>query len=169
MLRSVANGSFIDEVYTDSSGYISFANLKYGTYQIYADHPFVSTKTDSVPVLTLDAANPSYSNLSFLLHSTYLELDLSTSLPIEVVEPSLKVYSNPFVGETQVALEGIFDEEISVKVFDLQGRVQESWQAKTAGFGSWEHTLGADWNAGIYFLEIETESHTWVRKLVKRE
>ncbi|MCB9233512.1 MAG: T9SS type A sorting domain-containing protein [Bacteroidia bacterium] len=166
-LRSATTGYFVDDAYTDSTGHIHFGNLNYGTYQVYPDHPFISTKTDSVPTITLDAAHPGYSELKFLLNSRWLELDMSSAVnPIEE-QGALSVFPNPFSGEFYLSLPEANSLKVILKIYGLNGEVLESHVISSAGKGKVEGRFGRDLVPGIYFAEIINGPDRTVKKLIK--
>lgn len=82
------------------------------------------------------------------------------------------VYPNPFKGTTRISVNGFKGDVITVKVFDITGKLLDTFTQNVNG----STTANIDWtpqdrnvsiDAGVYFIEVSTQNGTVRTKVVK--
>ena len=77
-----------------------------------------------------------------------------------------RAYPNPFVDNFKVELNTSSDENISIKVYDLLGRMVEAHEAKLSDFDSQE--IGTTFSSGIYNIIISQGDNVKTIRVIKR-
>jgi hypothetical protein len=86
---------------------------------------------------------------------------------------SLFAYPNPYKKEVHLNVQGALSEKLSVKVFDLTGKVIDEFEYKNVGSSS---SVNIEWNAdlrgkqvqsGLYFVEVVSDGNVVRTKLIK--
>ncbi len=80
-------------------------------------------------------------------------LDIVSNINNPVPGVTINVYPNPFFESTTFEIEGIENEELSFKVYDLYGRLMRSDRFRGAKFDFYRHHLPA----GLYVYQIEMQ------------
>lgn len=148
-LKKNGTRDFIAADISDENGWVQFANLPLGTYEVWVDDPKVNNAR--APMLILDAANSQQAYVSFLLHERYLEIGAFAVAiePENYTASYVKIFPNPSKAMIQVK----FDEPQErglVRILDLNGRLKK--QVSFRG-----NSLIIDRNemaSGIYFIEF---------------
>jgi len=77
-----------------------------------------------------------------------------------VTENNITMYPNPTNGNVTIEFETENNEEASIQVYDLNGRLVKSLPAQKAGTGMMKQTLETgDLNAGIYIISVSGDSN----------
>lgn len=84
-----------------------------------------------------------------------------------VVKTSAKTYPNPFVSEFTVQMDTESSEPVSVNVFDMNGRLLDSFTAQPTEIA--EKQFGSGYAAGIYNITIAQGTEQKVLHVVKKE
>ena len=123
-----------------------------GGWQSWQDVLLQFTLKKGVQNITLDFTG------QFNLNYVNYELISTEVQPIAVELP--KVFPNPFSGEIHIASQ---EEDATVRVFDLSGRIvlYESFKKGNSVLNT------SQFSAGVYLVQIETESAVSTVKLVK--
>jgi hypothetical protein len=86
---------------------------------------------------------------------------------VNIPELKLKTYPNPFVNYTKISFSLPSPDYVSLKIFDISGRMIKHW----SGFlKTGEHSFildGDDLTQGIYFYSLKTQGKTYINKIVK--
>ncbi|MBL7903095.1 MAG: T9SS type A sorting domain-containing protein [Bacteroidia bacterium] len=78
----------------------------------------------------------------------------------KVTENNITMYPNPTSGAVTIEFETENNEEATIQVFDLNGRMVKSLPAQKAGTGMMKQTLETgDLNAGIYIISVSGDSN----------
>lgn len=92
----------------------------------------------------------------------------------EVQNPGMKVYPNPFQSTVQIPYELAEESEVSLSMYDLQGRMIRMDNAGRQAAGShifkWNATnqQGQEVAAGIYLLKLQINQQTFVKQIAFR-
>jgi len=82
------------------------------------------------------------------------------------IEASLQVYPNPVAGSTTISFSVEQSQKISLRIFDMNGRLVTTLADASFEEGEYEVIWNAaDVNAGIYFLQVQTEENSETIKL----
>lgn len=121
----INTGMPVDYTETDASGKFSFVNLPHGDYALIPDKPFVQTTYDTVPIVKLSASTPSLDSLVLVLHPTWLELVSGVSIAEAqyLRTQEFTAYPNPFVDFCRMRFYLATEEEVSIEVITITGRV----------------------------------------------
>jgi len=94
-------------------------------------------------------------------NSTYLSnYYVSVDEYDRVTENNITMYPNPTNGDVTIEFETENNEEASIQVYDLNGRLVKSLPAQKAGTGMMKQTLETgDLNAGIYIINVSGDSN----------
>jgi hypothetical protein len=82
------------------------------------------------------------------------------------IEASLQVYPNPVAGSTTISFSLEQTQKISLRIFDMSGRLVTT--LADASFEAGDHEIvwdATDVNDGIYFLQVRSEENLEVVKL----
>ncbi|MGQ9663961.1 MAG: T9SS type A sorting domain-containing protein [bacterium] len=83
----------------------------------------------------------------------------------------LKIYPNPFTETTNInfALQGDQKSAILLKIYDASGRLVKSFNPASIIVWFGEDNSGRRLPAGVYFVQLETETEEMIKKVVKIE
>ncbi len=94
---------------------------------------------------------------STYLNSYYVSVD---EIADKVTENNITMYPNPSNGVVTIEFATESNEEASIQVYDLNGRMVKSLPAQKAGAGMMTQTLDtSDLNAGIYIVSVSGDSN----------
>ena len=80
-------------------------------------------------------------------------------------EFSLDVYPNPFNNEVKISFNNPTPQNITLKVFNIQGREMASlWNGKTSI--GWHETVWTADKAGVYFIAVCSKNNKQIRKII---
>lgn len=148
---------------TDANGWFEFVNLPFGTYHIVPDHPFVDEV--NVPLVATSTAIPVQDSLDFLLHPTWLELLISTSIR-EEQNISFTIAPQPVVDQASLNLSLVFEQDVKIEVLNLMGQVQSVlWQGNVSP-GNWRHIWEPTLPAGTYMIRVQSQDFQLIKKVV---
>ncbi|MEO8086803.1 MAG: T9SS type A sorting domain-containing protein [Bacteroidota bacterium] len=91
--------------------------------------------------------------------------------PSDLFNSSLKCFPNPFSNSTTISFSLPQSEKVSIKIFDMTGRLVKTFAIGEMQKGvqqiEWNATdeKGNALDAGIYFLKLETENYSETKKL----
>ena len=102
---------------------------------------------------------------------TYIDSLIITSSDndnqISVKEQSLRVYPNPTSGILNVEFDDHFNQEFEVVLYDIRGRIVQTWIQHGNNNGSFQTDLGNLLHErGQYFVKILIGKQTFTRKLI---
>jgi len=155
---------------TDSLGRYSFKNIPNGSYTIYVD--IAGLVMDTTYTINITAMDSIFSNLDFCVDTSLINIcNLSTSVvDMPVLEHSLKVYPNPYTGQTQIAFRLTHKANVSLEVYSILGeKIQELDKGKKDK-GDYQYTFSAKrsgYSSGIYLLRIVINDKIYTRMLVE--
>jgi len=145
-----------------------------GMNQIYTGYDFeLWDGATVVDMRTTDHYNFTYHGshvLYVLVYATYLEADNVAQVPTRL--ELMHNVPNPFNAATEISFTLPVDEDISLEIIDLNGRV-----VRNLAYGSYEagrHSViwdgknsnSAECATGIYFYRLRTENNTLTRKMI---
>jgi Secretion system C-terminal sorting domain len=82
------------------------------------------------------------------------------------IEASLQVYPNPVAGSTTVSFSVDQSQKVSLRIFDMSGRLVTTLADASFEEGEYEIVWNAaNVNAGIYFLQVQSEENFETIKL----
>lgn len=157
-------GTVYDWTETDGSGKYSFMNVPSGTMMIIPDMPWITTKFDSVPTISISNIYPGFTPMQCELHSTWLEwINTGLTNRNKEIEQKIHAYPNPFSSEFIVEWQA--DQMIqSIVLCDLTGRTIH----KASGFTNHSTKINANnlgLSPGMYFLNWKTNDKSGSIKL----
>jgi hypothetical protein len=151
---------------SDANGYLSFADVPYGNYDLVPDRPLVSTT--NVPNVTVSAQVPTQDSLNLILHHYWLELSNGSVANAPIANGILFSASpNPFHDQMRVILDLPEAKTMTLQVFDVHGRAVQSIDAQKLSQGNHEFALGQDLPSGVYFVRLAIDGQRWTSKVVK--
>lgn len=123
VLVDQSTGQGVDWLVTKADGAFEFAQLPYGSYELWADKPLIDNGV--APVLVMDADTMSREMLEVILHPTYLEL-LPPSVGIEEsnFKGKFSFFPNPMKTEGSFLLENV-EGEFELKIFSFEGKIMD--------------------------------------------
>ena len=143
------SGNAIAYTYTDGNGEFGFADLAWGTYQVYVEALGVQT----IPaVVTIGPNNPSVEDVHILASESLIstgieEFDFDAAIS--------EVYPNPVQGNAAVAFNLDQAVNVDISVVDLTGRTIST---RSVSVSNGENTIRIDTEDllnGYYFLQIQ--------------
>jgi hypothetical protein len=147
---------------TDDEGRFGFRNIEPGTYSVWVDAPHILNS--AAPVIVVEAGNETTANLMFVLRRDRLERVFPTSR-VDVAERlGWTVAPNPFREATRLSWTHDGRSPLSVRVFDLAGRLVED-VAVPQGAGPQQVEWPAP-AAGLYLLELRSGDQVSWQRLV---
>ena len=150
--------------YSDVNGDYGFNNLAYGTYKIWAE---VLDKTTIPVIVTIDANNPSITNIDLIVTSTGVTTSIDDNISA-FVENVSDIYPNPVNDEMNVEVSLKQSSELQFEVFNQIGQVVYS---KIVSESAGQHLVKintSDFDGGVYSLRITTKDKAQImRKFVK--
>ncbi len=157
------DNSAVAHTRTDDQGRFGFRNIEPGTYSVWVDAPFIVNS--EAPVIEVEANNEATAELLFVLRRDRLERVFPTSRPDLTETLGWTVAPNPFRHSTRLSWTHTGHEPLSVRVFDLSGRLVEELALPQGGAGSRQIEWSAP-AAGLYLLELRSGSHVSWQRLV---
>lgn len=157
---------------TDSSGVYTMNNLpEMSNCNLRVDIPglpLLSTYTN----LFLDAANPSLTNLNFLVDTAsgggiYVDTALFIS-PYSKENAFLSVFPNPFNVNTEIQISVQSSKQMSIQVFDEKGTLMFSTKSQKIESGTYRYTINRSKlnGSGVYFTVVHLDNLTYIKKMV---
>ncbi len=164
-LYSTTFSQFIGTTITDANGYFSFPSIPLGNYEISVDVPNVDEI--NVPSVTLSGQIPSLDSLDLRLHSTYLELVVTTYTIIDPISESyFTVYPNPSTRDQSLLLYLVETAEVEMELYDIMGRKVRTVVSGQIDKG--KHTLKLEnLQSGAYFLKAQIGNKESIMKIVR--
>ena len=143
-----------DITQTDATGNFQFGNLALGTYEIWVDRAFIDN--DAAPVITLSAQQPTLNDLSFELHSTYLEWLQGVGIDKDDFWKGniFTLYPNP--AKDRLMLEWKDQQlhvETELSIYSLNGQLLKTVAISPTG----QTNFTIDLSAGMYMYKITQE------------
>ena len=166
VIRNAMSGAVYGVTRTDAHGYFSFGGLPLGDYRLIPDKPGVSIV--QVPQLSLTALVPSLDSLDFRHNSTFLERYVPSSVQPGPPSAVWTVSPNPFSREVRLQVDLESPNTVEWRVLDVLGKVADPGmptQAYPAGHHTWQ--LAQDLAPGIYFVELNIDGQTSLKKILK--
>jgi Secretion system C-terminal sorting domain len=147
---------------TDVNGYFGIGNLAVNTYKIYVDRLNYMVDNSLAPVINVTSVAPLQNNLSFLLHSTWLEHNGNVGITEHqnTIAP-LSVYPNPASDKLFVSAESGFLYGRTYTIYNLLGE-----EITTGAFHSININI-APLSPQVYLLKIDFDSGADYVKFVK--
>jgi PKD repeat protein len=111
-------GKYLTCGLSDIEGYFMFANIAFGTYQLFPD----VAGTPTTPIfVTITEEEPTVSDLSLVIHTgeVTFSIDENTSL---FIEKDLRIYPNPARDEARLAIDMKKASAIQLRISDQAGR-----------------------------------------------
>ncbi|MCD4680576.1 MAG: PKD domain-containing protein, partial [Bacteroidales bacterium] len=150
--------------YSDVNGDYEFSNLAYGTYKIWAE---VLDKTTIPVIVTIDANNPSITDIDLVVTSTGVTTSIDDNISA-FIENISDIYPNPVNDEMNVEVSLKQSSELQFEVFNQIGQIVYS---KTVSESAGQHVVKintSDFDGGVYSLRITTKDKAQImRKFVK--
>lgn len=146
------NGNAVAHTYTNGNGEFGFANLAYGTYQVYVEVLGVQT----VPaVVTIGPGQPSVTDVHILASESLI----STGIEEFDFEGAIsEVYPNPVAQNATLTFNFNDAVMVDVSIMDLTGRKISTRSVSVSAGSNSLNVSTENLNAGYYFLNIqETE------------
>jgi len=143
------NGGAIAYTYTDENGEFGFADLAYGTYQVYVEVLGVQT----IPaVVTIGPDEPSEENVHIFASETLISTGIEE---VDFDGAISNVYPNPVVNEASITFNLDAEVIINVSVLDLTGRAISTQMVSIAGGENTLRVNSENLQNGYYFLNIQ--------------
>jgi hypothetical protein len=162
LILTDVNNAPVAYVYSDVNGEFSITNLAYGTYHLFGD---AWGKTNTVLTFTLDANNPSFTNIAF--HEDTEEF-WGALWPLSVgTAPELSnvaVYPNPATDVLNIKGLNAVDGAKTITLSSVTGAVVFS---ATYGQNDNVSIPVSSLNSGLYMLNISTAKGNVIYKIVK--
>jgi hypothetical protein len=99
--------------------------------------------------------------------SQQIFFDLTTGVNEIQSVSNFSIFPNPFSHSTSIKFNLLKSEKVSIKIFDLNGRLIKTLADNTFEEGEHQVELNADEvNPGIYFLQIQTGQFSKTEKLI---
>lgn len=150
LLLDNSTGAPVSCDFSDNNGAFDFSGLPYGTYKVYAEVPGITTEP---AIITIDAANPSVTDVKVIISSKII-----TS--IEDNNSSIKkaghIYPNPATDEIFMDLTIAHTTDIDISIRDIAGKeVYHSVKKFTAGNYSLPVNISG-YPSGLYQFILST-------------
>lgn len=158
------NNNPIASTTTDINGNYSFPSIAYGTYQIYAE---VAGKSTVPSIVTINAANPTVSNVNIEVNSGTILVVYSTAAA--VAEPAFGLYPNPAKDILTVSVEAKEAGTVTLVIENNLGQVVLSKGYRvSAGKQNINETI-SQLAKGVYSISVIDATTRSTSKFVKSE
>jgi hypothetical protein len=146
---------------TAADGTFSFANIAYGTYQIYAE---IAGKSVYPHTFTLDEANPEATGIKMvILENSIVFLGISDS---EIFESEPMVFPNPVTEIVYLNINLKKPALVEIAIVDTYGRVVSEEQHQISG----QRNIAMDVNKlskGLFYVRCVASGDVIMKKFVK--
>lgn len=157
------DGTPVAYTYTDANGTYEFDNLAYGTYVVHVE--ILGLPAEDREVI-LNVSNPS-SNLNDFEVGIDM-VSIATLSEALILAGPITVFPNPVANMLHIEAELIELSDVKLSVINLLGkRLFEASYGHQVGMQSFDIPT-AQFQAGIYLLQMKMGDHTVVRKFVKK-
>jgi len=147
-----ASGTPLASTLTDSWGNFMFSNLPWGTYKIYAE---IAGLNCTPGVVTINASNPTVSNVLVTVSSTGIVASISDELS-EFVSSVGSIYPNPATDNATINISMLKATEITVSIYNVMGQMTESYKVATNN-GMFKVPVNVkNLTEGIYSVQLTT-------------
>ncbi|MCB9230511.1 MAG: PKD domain-containing protein [Bacteroidia bacterium] len=161
------NGDVIDHEVTDANGKFHFARFYYGDYYIKADYPYVTSKNDSVPLISVPGSPYIVSNVCLKLHPRWLERCNWLGIPDSLDNfGEINISPNPFVKSFALEIDDIPGKDVEIMAITSLGRIMEVKRFESGSLGR-KLELGSTWPGGLYYVQICLGNQCFARKVIK--
>ena len=165
-------GQIMASTQTDGNGYYSFGNLALNTeYVIYADVPGLGR--DSSYTITLDATNPSFDSLNYLVDSTTIYIVPTSSTGINNIASDVtshfSIYPNPFKGNTSIEYNISKESDVTIEVINVLGVKIKSLVNSRQLAGNHKFNLNnqnIQLSSGVYFITLNIDGKESTQRIV---
>ena len=163
MLLSMNNEPHL-YTYSDANGDYGFGNLAYGTYKVWAE---VLGKTTVPAIVTIDANNPSITDIDLIVTSTGVTTSIDDNIS-EIIESVSDVYPNPVNEGLNLEVSFKLPSVLQIDIFNHVGQlIYSNVYNESAG----EHLIRintSNLDGGVYTMRITAEDNVHImRKFVK--
>jgi hypothetical protein len=104
---------------SDIEGYFSFANIDYGTYQLFPDVAGISTTPMYV---TISEDTPLVSDVSLVIYPQQITFSIPENIST-FIDQAFLIYPNPVSDQARISLQVLKASDMTVMITDLLGRV----------------------------------------------
>ena len=103
---------------SDAEGYFQFADIAFGTYQLYPDVAGIPTQAMMV---TITEERPTVNDISLVVSPEQVVFSV-TEIVSSFIENALLIYPNPVRSQAGISVEMKQSSGIEIMITDLQGR-----------------------------------------------
>jgi PKD repeat protein len=158
------NNNPVASTKTDASGNYGFSNIAYGTYKVYAE---VAGKTTVPSIVTINAANPTVSNVNVEVNSSTILNIIKTGAQEQ--EIAVGLYPNPANDFVSLTIDMKESSTALVSIENSLGQVVKQTEYKlTLGQNTLVESL-TQLAKGVYSISVTTNSQQSHLKFVKSE
>ncbi len=143
---------------TDSTGYYSIPDVVPGTYEITFTHENYDTLVDTIEVVNSDVEYNGSLNNTYAGGSYVFKIDAP--------------YPNPFRDNTTISLTTPNSADVSVKVYDISGKLIKTVAEGTVNKGvhtfTWDRTdkKGMVVPTGVYFMKVNYNNERYIYRVI---
>lgn len=148
---------------TDANGSYGFSNLAYGDYKVWIDIP---GKTTTPAQVTINATNPSASNVNIIINSTTIVAGIKDSKSIFDTNVG-EVYPNPSFENSKIEVNLSEATQLKISIFNTVGQLVRNNTLELTSGRSIINIPGSELDNGIYTIRIESNIGQVYRKFVK--
>jgi len=145
-----ANSNPVMYTYSNSSGEYSFANLAFGTYDVYGE---VLGKLCYPAVVTLSDTAAKVNNVNLLVNPNSITAAIK---PIgEWTVEKADIYPNPVTEKLTVSMSLHDASPVNIRIYDITGKVVSELNTSLDGGAQKMEVNASSLPAGLYFLRME--------------
>lgn len=116
LLLDISNNP-VAYTYSDITGYFAFSNIAYGTYNIYVE---VTGKYTNPGIVTIDATNPSVTNVQVEVNNTDVTTSIGNSTS-ETFSNIITIYPNPVSNNVQIEINSNTSTDLNFTIYNSLG------------------------------------------------
>lgn len=144
----------VGQEFTAIGGGFTFESLPYGTYTVVRERP--GYERDEV-IVTISADNPIITNVSF---------NEITSVENEISNLDIKIFPNPTANFINISSDLLSYNSANIRLIDVNGKVINTFDDLKQEGESVTISI-SDLVNGVYFISIQIEEITEIRKVIK--